>query len=70
MLAKNLTNFVRLIMRSGGFHLNLEDEIVRATLATYRGEVVNAQVRELLGMAPLKTPSADAPPVDHLAGKS
>jgi len=70
MLAKNLTNFMKLVVRDGQFNLNLQDEIVRATLAAYRGEVVNPQVRELLGMEALKTPSPDAPPVDHLAAKS
>jgi NAD(P) transhydrogenase subunit alpha len=70
MLAKNLTNFMKLLVRDGQFHLNLQDEIVHATLAAYRGEVVNPQARELLGMEPLKTPSPDAPPVDHLAAKS
>ncbi len=70
MLAKNLTNFLKLITGGGQFHLNLQDEVVRATLATYRGEVVNPQIREMLGMEPLKTPPADAPPVDHLAVKA
>jgi NAD(P) transhydrogenase subunit alpha len=67
MLAKNLTNFLRLITRDGRFHLNLEDEVVRDTLAAYRGEVVSPQVRELLGLEPLKTPPPGSPPVDHLA---
>ena len=48
MLAKNLTNFAKLITRGSEFHLNLDDEIVRATLAAYRREVVTPQVRELL----------------------
>ena len=69
MLAKNFTNFLKLITRGGDVHLNLEDEIVRATLAAYRGEVVSQQVRELLGLAPLKTPPAGSPPVDYLAVK-
>jgi NAD(P) transhydrogenase subunit alpha len=69
MLAKNLTNFAKLIMRGSEFHLNLQDEVVRATLAAYRGEVVNPQVRELLCLEPLKTPAEGSPPVDHLAVK-
>ena len=60
---------MKLITRGSDFHLNLDDEIVRTTLAAYRGEVVNPQVRELLGMEPLKTPSPGSPPVDHLATK-
>jgi H+-translocating NAD(P) transhydrogenase subunit alpha len=70
MLAKNLTNFLRLITaRDGQFHLNLDDEVVRQTLAAYRGEVVSPQVRELLGFDPLNTPPAGSPPVTHLAAK-
>ena len=69
MLAKNLTNFAKLITRDSELHLNLQDEVVRATLAAYRGEVVSPQVRELLGLEPLKTPAEGSPPVDHLAAK-
>jgi H+-translocating NAD(P) transhydrogenase subunit alpha len=69
MLAKNFTNFAKLIIRSGEFHLNLDDEIVRTTLAAYRHEVVSPNVRELLGMEPLKTPPAGSPPVTHLAAR-
>jgi len=65
-----MTNFLKLVTRGSDFHLNLDDEIVRATLAAHCGEVVCPQIRELLGMAPLKTPSPDSPPVDHLAAKS
>ena len=57
MLANNLLNFLKLITRGGEIHLNLEDEVVRSTLAAWRGEVMSPQVRELLGMPPLKTPS-------------
>jgi NAD(P) transhydrogenase subunit alpha len=70
MLSKNLTNFLRLITtRDGKVHLNLDDEVVRQTLAAYRGEVVSPQVRELLGLEPLQPPSANSPPVTHLAAK-
>jgi NAD(P) transhydrogenase subunit alpha len=69
MYAKNLTNFVALIARDGKLHLNLEDQVVRETLAAYRGEVVNPRLRELLSLAPLKTPQPGSPPVDHLVTK-
>jgi NAD(P) transhydrogenase subunit alpha len=69
MYAKNLTNFVQLIARDGKVHLNLEDEVVRETLAAHRGEVVNPRLRELLQLPPLATPQAGSPPVDHLAQK-
>jgi NAD(P) transhydrogenase subunit alpha len=71
MLAKNLTNFLRLVTaRDGQLSLNLDDEVVRQTLAAYRGEVVSPQIRELLGLEPLKTPPAGSPPVTHLAAKA
>jgi NAD(P) transhydrogenase subunit alpha len=67
MYAKNLTNFVQLISRDAKVHLNLQDQVVLDTLATHRGEVVNHQLREVLGLHPLETPPAGSPPVDHLA---
>lgn len=69
MLAKNLTNFVKLITRGNELHINLQDEVVRGTLAATRKEVVSPQVRDLLGLEPLKTPPEGSPPVDHLAAK-
>jgi NAD(P) transhydrogenase subunit alpha len=70
MLANNMLNFLKLVTRGGEFHLNLDDEVVRSTLAAYQGEVVSPQVRELLGLAPLQPPTAESPPLDHLAAKA
>lgn len=67
MYAKNLTNFVQLISRDAKVHLNLEDQVVRETLAAHRGEVVAPRMREMLGLSPLETPPPGSPPVDHLA---
>jgi NAD(P) transhydrogenase subunit alpha len=69
MLAKNLTNFVKLLTREGRFHLNSQDEVVRETLTTYRGEVVHARVRELLGLPAVQNQPPGKPPLDHLAVK-
>jgi NAD(P) transhydrogenase subunit alpha len=69
MLANNMLNFLKLITRRREIHLNLEDEVVRSTLAAWRGEVVSPQVRELLNMPALATPAEGSPPVDHLAGR-
>jgi NAD(P) transhydrogenase subunit alpha len=69
MYAKNLANFVQLIARDGKLHLNLEDQVVRETLAAHRGEVVCPRLRELLNLAPLATLTPGSPPVDHLANK-
>jgi NAD(P) transhydrogenase subunit alpha len=69
MYAKNLANFVQLIARDGKLHLNLDDQVVRETLAAHRGEVVCPRIRELLDLPPLATPAEGSPPVDHLAAK-
>jgi NAD(P) transhydrogenase subunit alpha len=51
MYAKNVTAFLRNLVKDGELRLNLEDPIIRETLLTHKGEVVNSQVRDLLGMA-------------------
>jgi NAD(P) transhydrogenase subunit alpha len=67
MFANNLANFVRLITRDKKWHLNLDDQVVRDTLVAHRGEVVNARIREALGMPALLSPPPGSPPVEHLA---
>lgn len=51
MYAKNVTEFLQNLVTDGDFRLNLEDQIIHDTLLTHEGEVVNTQVRELLGLA-------------------
>jgi NAD(P) transhydrogenase subunit alpha len=51
MYARNVTAFLRNLMKDGELRLNLEDPIIRDTLLTHKGEVVNSQVRELLGLS-------------------
>ncbi|MCZ6689545.1 MAG: Re/Si-specific NAD(P)(+) transhydrogenase subunit alpha [Planctomycetota bacterium] len=50
MYSKNVTSFLDLLVKDGELHLDREDEIIRDTLLTHEGEVVNARVRELLGL--------------------
>jgi len=69
MFANNLVNFLKLIVRDGKLNLNLQDEIVRETLAAYKGDVAHARIRELLGKAPLQGVAPGAPPISHLAAK-
>ena len=47
MYAKNLANFV-LLLNKQGMNLDSDDEIVRETLLTRGGEVVNARIRALI----------------------
>ncbi len=62
MYANNLAAFLQNLVPDGEMRLNLEDPIIRDTLVTHKGEVVNAQVRELLGMPALNTPSGGKEP--------
>jgi NAD(P) transhydrogenase subunit alpha len=50
MYARNVTAFLLYIIKDQKLQLNLNDEIVRETLVTHGGEVVNARVREFFGM--------------------
>ncbi|MCI0696011.1 Re/Si-specific NAD(P)(+) transhydrogenase subunit alpha [candidate division KSB1 bacterium] len=51
MYARNVTAFLRNLVKDGALHLNFEDQIIQGTLLTHKGEVVNSQVRELLGLS-------------------
>jgi proton-translocating NAD(P)+ transhydrogenase subunit alpha len=46
MYARNITAFLLYLVKDGKLQLDLNDEIVRETLLTRDGEVVNARVRE------------------------
>ena len=53
MYARNLTTFLTYMVKDGQLQMNLQDEIVRETLITHGGEVVNARVRESFKMPAL-----------------
>src|SRR5438067_5591302 len=53
MYARNLTAFLQHLVKDGKLQLNLDDEIVRETLLTKDGEVVNARVREFFSLPAL-----------------
>jgi H+-translocating NAD(P) transhydrogenase subunit alpha len=55
MYARNLTTFLTYMVKEGKLQLNLEDEIVRETLVTNAGEVVNGRVREFFKLPALAT---------------
>jgi NAD(P) transhydrogenase subunit alpha len=46
MYARNVTAFLLHLVQDGKLRLNLEDEIIRSTLITRQGEIVNPRVRE------------------------
>ncbi len=51
MFARNVTSFVQNFVKKGVIDLSMEDEIVRGTMVTRDGDVVNPVLRERLGMA-------------------
>ncbi len=51
MYGSNVAAFLKLMVKNGELTMNREDEIIRETLVTHGGEVVNARVNELLGTA-------------------
>ena len=53
MYARNLTSFLTNLVKDGKVRPAESDEIIRDTLLTQNGEVVNVRVRELLGMPAL-----------------
>jgi proton-translocating NAD(P)+ transhydrogenase subunit alpha len=46
MYARNLAAFLLLMVKDGKLHIDTKDEIIRETLLTQGGEVVNARLRE------------------------
>jgi H+-translocating NAD(P) transhydrogenase subunit alpha len=53
MYARNITSFLTYLIKDQKLNLNLEDEIVRETLLTRGGEIVQARVREFLKLPAL-----------------
>ena len=53
MYARNLTTFLTLLVKEGTLRLNLQDDIIRETLTTQGGEIVNARVREFFSLPAL-----------------
>ncbi len=74
MFSNNVTKFLLNMVQDGELDLNLDDEIIRDTLITHDGEVINNRIREMLGLEPLPDPepeveesAADNEPKDNLA---
>ena len=59
MYARNLSAFLLHLVRDGRLQLNLEDEIIRETLLTKDGEVLNARVREFFSLPALPAASKE-----------
>ena len=55
MYARNITAFLQYLVHDGKLQIILGDEIVRSTLLTREGEIVNERVREFLSLPALTT---------------
>ncbi len=53
LYARNVSAFLQYLVKDGNVQLNLNDEILRETLVTRAGEVVNARVREFFALPAL-----------------
>src|SRR5271155_1566927 len=53
MYAKNISAFLMLMVKEGKLQLNLEDDIIKSTLVTQGGEVVNPRIREFFSLPSL-----------------
>jgi H+-translocating NAD(P) transhydrogenase subunit alpha len=53
MYARNIMAFLTHLIKDQKLNLNMEDEIVRETLLTRGGEIVNPRVRELFKLPAL-----------------
>src|ERR1700761_838294 len=53
MYARNLSTFLALLVKDGKLNLNLKDDILRDTLVTHHGDIVNARLRELFQLPAL-----------------
>jgi proton-translocating NAD(P)+ transhydrogenase subunit alpha len=57
MYARNVTAFLLLLVKDGKLNINASDDIIRETLLTQRGEVVNARLREFFSLPALAAKS-------------
>ena len=60
MFSNNVTKFLQNMIKDGELHVDMDDEIIRDTLACGDGQVLLPRIRELLGMEPLSSPAAEA----------
>jgi H+-translocating NAD(P) transhydrogenase subunit alpha len=58
LYARNVSAFLQHLVKEGKLRLDLSDEIIRETLVTHEGEVVNARVREFFSLPALQSTPA------------
>ncbi len=50
MYSKNITNFLKLMIQDGKLNVDVEDEIIKETMVTRDGQIVNARVKEVFNL--------------------
>lgn len=68
--AKNIANFVALIVQDGQLNPDVDDDIVRQTVTTANGQVAHPRVREILGLEELPAPPPSAAELAAAVGSS
>ena len=58
MYARNVSAFLQLLVKDGKLELNLKDDIIRETMVTRDGEIVNARIREFFSLPALQAEPA------------
>jgi NAD(P) transhydrogenase subunit alpha len=58
LYARNVSAFLQHLVKEGKLQLDVKDEIIRETLVTHEGEVVNARVREFFSLPALQSTPA------------
>jgi H+-translocating NAD(P) transhydrogenase subunit alpha len=53
LYARNVSAFLQLLVKEGQLRMNMEDDIIRDTLVTQNGEIVNGRIREFFGLPAL-----------------
>lgn len=59
MYSRNLVTFLKFLVKENRLEINLEDEVIRDTLVTYDGEIVNPKLRDILELPPLEQPEEE-----------
>ncbi len=62
MYARNVSAFLLHLVKDGKLHLDRDDEIIRETMLTQGGEVVNARVREFFSLPALPAEAKEVAP--------
>jgi NAD(P) transhydrogenase subunit alpha len=55
MYARNIATFLAYIVKDGKLQLNEQDEIIRETMVTRDGEIVNPRVRDFFKLPAVAT---------------